>query len=167
MEEHGHTTIQSDAGRTEPATLEQIQSAVDAGLEALNAGEELPPEDAQAIAATFIQQMHHSGPLPHPDLFAQYDSVVPGAGNRILSMAERSLELQELSIRNEMIEKQAESFALKSVAASYAFALPLSFALAFSGAVFSIDLMTWSGITLAAIQTAPALIERIRAKPQQ
>lgn len=167
MEEHGHTTVQGNAGRTEPATLEQIQSAVQNGLEAIQAGEEPPPEDAQTIAATFIQQMHHSGPLPHPDLFAQYDSVVPGAGNRILTMAERSLELQADSIHNETIEKKAESFALRIVAGSYSLALPMSFILAIVGAFLNIDSMIFSGIGLAVLQTAPAAFEKIRNTPQR
>ncbi len=30
----------------------------------------------------------YSGPLPHPDHFDRYDQVLPGAADRILSMAE-------------------------------------------------------------------------------
>ncbi|MCY4521927.1 MAG: DUF2335 domain-containing protein [Caldilineaceae bacterium] len=35
----------------------------------------------------------HSGPLPSPEDLAAYEAAVPGAGDRILSMAERRLEM--------------------------------------------------------------------------
>jgi uncharacterized membrane protein len=31
----------------------------------------------------------YSGPLPHPELLAEYERILPGAADRILSMAER------------------------------------------------------------------------------
>ncbi len=34
----------------------------------------------------------YSGPIPPPDLFRQYDEVLPGAAERILAMAERQSE---------------------------------------------------------------------------
>lgn len=35
-----------------------------------------------------ITQQEFSGPLPHPDILARYESVVPGAAQRIIRMAE-------------------------------------------------------------------------------
>jgi len=35
-----------------------------------------------------------SGPLPHPELFRLYDEIIPGAGERILAMAEQEAEHQ-------------------------------------------------------------------------
>ncbi|MDR3089188.1 MAG: DUF2335 domain-containing protein [Desulfobulbaceae bacterium] len=49
------------------------------------------------------QMTQHLGPLPHPDIFAQYNQIVPGAAERILAMAEanaehtRTLEREALS----------------------------------------------------------------------
>lgn len=166
MEEHGSRDAQGD-GDTAGHTREQLEAALEDSLEAVQAGQQPSPEDAQVIATSFSREMSYSGPLPHPDLFAQYDSVVPGAAERILSMAEQNLELQSESIQNERIEKKAESFALRSVAASYALALPLSFVLAIAGAFLHIDIMIWSGAALAALQTAPAAIEKLKSRPKK
>lgn len=38
------------------------------------------------------QQVTYKGPIPPPDMFAGYEAAVPGSGDRILSMAERSLD---------------------------------------------------------------------------
>ena len=38
------------------------------------------------------QNMMHAGPLPTPETLAGYDDVVPGAGERVISMAEREQE---------------------------------------------------------------------------
>lgn len=34
------------------------------------------------------QQISFSGPIPHPDLLAQYDQIIPNGADRILLMAE-------------------------------------------------------------------------------
>jgi LPXTG-motif cell wall-anchored protein len=45
----------------------------------------------QHISAVQIQrtEMTHIGPLPPPDILSQYDTIVPGAAERILQMAEK------------------------------------------------------------------------------
>jgi len=35
-----------------------------------------------------IQTMLHQGPLPHPDILAAYNTAVPGAAQRVITMAE-------------------------------------------------------------------------------
>lgn len=35
-----------------------------------------------------INHSKFSGPLPHPEILAKYDEIVPGAANRIIKMAE-------------------------------------------------------------------------------
>lgn len=40
------------------------------------------------IVATMVRRVH-SGPLPAPETYAQYDEVHPGAAERILRMAEK------------------------------------------------------------------------------
>lgn len=42
--------------------------------------------------------VQHQGPIPHPALFAQYETAVSGAGDRILSMAEESLAQNRLKM---------------------------------------------------------------------
>lgn len=59
--------------------------------------QDLPTEKQNQIkhrVGIIIQQASSSfqGPIPHPDHFAQYDKVLPGAAERILKMAEREQE---------------------------------------------------------------------------
>jgi uncharacterized membrane protein len=52
-------------------------------------------------AIRITQTMSYAGPIPHPELFAQFEEVCPGAADRILTMAEeegghrRKLERRE------------------------------------------------------------------------
>ena len=43
-----------------------------------------PPKREVTVAAA-----HFAGPLPPPEVFRQYDQILPGAAERILQMAER------------------------------------------------------------------------------
>lgn len=47
--------------------------------------------DSTARLLRFVEAQF-SGPLPPPDLFREYDEVLPGAAERILSMTEREME---------------------------------------------------------------------------
>lgn len=49
-----------------------------------------------------IHQENYTGPIPHPDLFKQFDEVLPGAANRILTMAEEEQKNRHL-IENSQI----------------------------------------------------------------
>lgn len=47
----------------------------------------------QHVESVEIQQTtHFAGPLPPPETLAQYDKIVPGAAERIISMAEKEME---------------------------------------------------------------------------
>lgn len=51
------------------------------------------PQTQKRIDKVEVQQMSHfSGPLPPPSALAEYDNVVPGAAERIITMAEREME---------------------------------------------------------------------------
>lgn len=52
----------------------------------------LPEEKREQILVAFRQEVAYSGPIPPPNHFAQYENVLPGAADRILSMAEREQE---------------------------------------------------------------------------
>lgn len=58
-------------------------------------GENVPERQSQPTPITsegFVQAQHvelHQGPLPPPDVLGGYESVVPGAAERILRMAEQ------------------------------------------------------------------------------
>lgn len=50
--------------------------------------------EPQAVDVTAITAATHIGPLPTPADFREYDTIVPGAGNRILTMAEKEQDLR-------------------------------------------------------------------------
>jgi len=54
------------------------------------------PESARAARVTTIA---HEGPLPMASEFAAYEQVLPGSANRILRMAEKSLEAELANMR--------------------------------------------------------------------
>ncbi len=56
--------------------------------------ESLPPAQRKVIESTMIamEQRLYSGPLPAPEDFAAYEKVLPGSTDRIISMAEKSLD---------------------------------------------------------------------------
>lgn len=56
--------------------------------------ETLTPEQRKVIESTMfaMEQRSYSGPLPAPEDFAAYEEVLPGSTDRIISMAEKSLE---------------------------------------------------------------------------
>jgi uncharacterized membrane protein len=53
--------------------------------------EEEVPVDGQ-LPLFAVQAERFSGPLPHPDYLAKYDSILPGAAERIFQMTEKSLD---------------------------------------------------------------------------
>ena len=53
------------------------------------AGSEMSENKRTAVISA-MQQSSYSGPLPAPEDFAKYDSVLPGAAERILKMAEEN-----------------------------------------------------------------------------
>lgn len=56
--------------------------------------ESLTPAQRKVIESTMIamEQRSYSGPLPAPEDFEAYEKVLPGSTDRILSMAEKSLD---------------------------------------------------------------------------
>ena len=50
------------------------------------------PEEKRELLVEQMMSISYSGPIPHPSDFQQYESVLPGAADRILSMAEKQLE---------------------------------------------------------------------------
>lgn len=46
----------------------------------------------ESVRTIQVSQQHYSGPLPKPEDLAKYDQVVPGAAERIISMAEKEMQ---------------------------------------------------------------------------
>ena len=58
--------------------------------------ENLPPQERlEAIELVRSTTLSHSGPLPAPQDFREYDQVLPGSAERILSMAEKEQQIRE------------------------------------------------------------------------
>ena len=56
---------------------------------------EAVPEDKKGTvyrALTIIQQESYEGPIPHPRIIREYERILPGSADRILSMAEKQQE---------------------------------------------------------------------------
>lgn len=51
---------------------------------------QLPPEQSQLILAQYKVQLTRSGPLPDPEAFERYASLIPDGADRIMTMAEKS-----------------------------------------------------------------------------
>lgn len=70
---------------------------------------ESKPKKAKAEIAKgtrMISATSYQGPLPPPELFAQYEQILPGAADRILSMAERQSQHRQTK---ELKQVNAES----------------------------------------------------------
>ena len=63
------------------------------------------PEPDRQMA--LVQETYrHSGPLPAPEVLGKYDEILPGAAQRIISMAEREQE-SVIDSRNDAIKELA------------------------------------------------------------
>ena len=87
MEEDALEEVRSD---NEPHSESALESAE-------NSSTGVASVTATASMSTF------SGPLPRPEILAQYDKVLPGLAERIVSMAERREEHQQ-SIEKTVVE---------------------------------------------------------------
>jgi uncharacterized membrane protein len=74
------------------------------GGEVVSAGE--PEAGSQVVG--FAVSSSFSGPLPPPNLLAQYNEVLPDGANRIVTMAERQAK------HRQRLETRAQAFALSS-----------------------------------------------------
>lgn len=62
------------------------------------------PLDLTGISVTETKVASFSGPIPHPEVLSGYESLVPGAADRIISMAEREQEY-----RHRIVEKAVDA----------------------------------------------------------
>ena len=51
-------------------------------------------EAVKALRIERVSKSKFSGPLPHPDNFERYEQIFPGAAERILSIAEKNLQIR-------------------------------------------------------------------------
>lgn len=78
------------ATRTETRAAAKIETLIERELEG-----KVQKRDLQAVAHRITQiavSEQFSGPMPHPRHLREYDEVLPGAAERILTMAEKNLD---------------------------------------------------------------------------
>ena len=84
---------------------EIIEKQIERVLEGKVQKRELPSIAAQITQIAVSEQF--SGPMPHPRHLRQYEEVLPGAAERILSMAEKSLDHNTM-MSNKMLSAEIE-----------------------------------------------------------
>lgn len=82
---------------TEKKTSEIDRTKAELKLKLKKISPQIPDEDIPKILEIFQLEYEeiiqtsssYSGPLPHPSHFSEYNKILPGSANRILSMAEK------------------------------------------------------------------------------
>lgn len=71
----------------------------------------IPAEQKEIIKSQVLvmiqrRQEYYEGPLPHPQLFREYEDILPGAADRIITMAERQqehrMQLEKIAISGQV-----------------------------------------------------------------
>jgi uncharacterized membrane protein len=75
---------------TSSRTVATIEDLIERELKGKIAGRDLITVTQRITQIAVSEQF--SGPMPHPKHFREYETILPGAAERILSMAERNLE---------------------------------------------------------------------------
>lgn len=97
-------SLEPGAGTTDKnAAAVRIEDAIERVLEGKVAKRELP-EVARRITGIAVSEQF-SGPMPHPKHLREYEDILPGAAERILSMAERNLE-HNLSMDQNVVDAE-------------------------------------------------------------
>lgn len=71
----------------------------------------MPEADKNKLLTRLVMEKRYSGPLPPADEFAMYDKTTPGAGDRILLMAEnqakhrQQMEKDYLAIQHSSVQR--------------------------------------------------------------
>ncbi|HEY6991144.1 MAG TPA: DUF2335 domain-containing protein [Bryobacteraceae bacterium] len=104
------------------------------------------------VISQVVQQASFSGPLPPPAILKQYNDIVPGAAERILSAAElegdhrRRLELLVLEHNGKILRYTARDILLGQI---FAFILSLGFLVLAADCIYTG--YPWAGAILSAI----------------
>jgi uncharacterized membrane protein len=67
----------------------------------------LPQADKITMVETVVAQVAFSGPLPPPAMLDQYNRIEPGLADRIVAMAEKSLQ-HEQQVQSKMLDAEIE-----------------------------------------------------------
>lgn len=154
----------SEEGQLDSNLIEVLDSALDeAGVP-----EEAQQTILQTISSLQMVSSSYSGPIPYPRMLADYEVILPGAADRILTMAEdnqrQEIRSRQESDEREMISTKAESFALRFIASTYAGA-PYAFVV-LTGvlAVMGKETEALASIAIAFITASAQIIDRLRRR---
>ena len=113
----------------------------------------LPPLEPKAdfgkgqVAVTMSRQEYYSGPLPHPDILASYDRLVPGAAERMISLVEKQadhrMDLERTVVRGD--NRRADIGLVAGIVATFT-AMFLATFLAFFGWTAGAGILVGSGM---------------------
>ncbi len=125
-------------------------------------------ERTVTVTGAQFEAFMHSGPLPAVSEFAGYNQVLPGAADRILSMAEKSLDMEVSDRQREGEDKRAnqddENWALKVAAFGFTFLPWVGFLVsAFSAAMGQPAASTIAAL-VGAVTAGPQMIEAVKKK---
>ncbi|MBO5145317.1 MAG: DUF2335 domain-containing protein [Lachnospiraceae bacterium] len=84
----------------------QLQENVENAQNQKNDVIELKNEEVKQVVHQAIEEYAFSGPIPPPNILSGYEELLPGAADRILSMAERQTQHRH-SMEKKIIETEA------------------------------------------------------------
>ena len=67
---------------------------------------ELKNEEVKQVVSQVIREIEFSGPIPPPNIISGYEKILPGAADRILTMAEKQSDHRQ-QMEKKMIEAEA------------------------------------------------------------
>lgn len=109
-----------------------------------------------------------SAPLPTVDEFAGYERIQPGAANRIITMAEKSLdaEIEAQRKANEVAadDHKAQNICMVIATAAYSILPYAGFGSAIACAAFGQPVAATFGTLIGAVTAGPQIIQEIRKK---
>jgi hypothetical protein len=86
----------AETNERQTTTVVRIEDAFERVLEGKVLKRELP-EVARRLTQIAVSEQF-SEPMPHPKHLREYDDILPGSAERILSMAERNLEHNNITL---------------------------------------------------------------------
>lgn len=108
------------------------------------------------VAVTVIQGQSYSGPMPPPQWLAQYDEALPGAADRIISMAEREQAADHDSRR--LRDRSDACVRVGGLAAS----LVVSVVAIGASAYCVVVLNSWPAATTAGLLSLSGIVQLVR-----
>lgn len=128
-------------------------------MESRRTGAERFDDEDQALTGISVTREFHAGPLPHPTQLAAYNDIEPGFADRIVRMAEKSLDA---AIEADVVPIRAEAFGFTFATVSLSL---LPWAALIGGFVLILlgeDGIGWTAAVVGLVAIAPQIISATR-----